>query len=94
MFSGPDSESPAALWKHAGREPATSDEKVAQVKADEGRPLHARLTGSIRIKILHGDQVMTSASLQDLELVRRAPDSPGWYLPEKEVQRAKRAAGF
>jgi hypothetical protein len=93
-FDAPDREKPADFWRRTGEEPFASDEEVARVKANEDNPLRARLTGPVRIRILHVDRLMTSASLTDLELVRSTPESLRWYLPEKEVQRAKQAAGF
>ena len=93
-FDVPDSEGPSGFWRRAGEAPFAADEQVARVKANDDNPLQARLTGSVKIRILHVDRVLTSASVTDCELMRNSPDSLGWYLPEKEVQRAKQAAGF
>lgn len=93
-FDVPDSEGPSGFWRRAGEAPFASDEQVARVEADDDNPLRARLTGAVRVRILHVDRVLTSASVTDCELARNSPDSLGWYLPEKEVQRATQAAGF
>jgi hypothetical protein len=92
-FDAPDREGPADLWLRAGAEPFASDEQVARVEADEVNRLRARLTGSVRINIMHVDHLMTSASLTNLVLLRSTPASLKWYLAPEEVQRAKRAAG-
>lgn len=93
-FDVPDSEGPSGFWRRAGEAPFASDEQVARVEADDDNPLRARLTGAVRIRILHVDRVLSSASVTDCGLVRNSPDTLGWYLPEKEVQRATQAAGF
>jgi len=93
-FDAPDSEGPADFWRRAGVEPFASDENVARVKHDEGNLLRATISGAMRIRILHGETVMTRASLNDLTLVRKTHESSRWYLSEEEVQRAKQAAGL
>jgi hypothetical protein len=91
VFHAPDSESPAKLWRYASQEPSHSEAEVLRVKPDPGDPLHATLKGTIRIRILHTTTLQTTALLTDLELVRRAADTPKWFLPESEVERATRA---
>ena len=92
-FDAPDYEGPGELWRRAGSEPFGSEE-AAPIAAQTDDPLRARLVGSVQIKIIHNDRVMTSASLANLELVRNASENPKWYLPAAEVARARRAAGF
>jgi hypothetical protein len=94
LFNAPDHEGPSDFWRRTGVEPFASEDKVARVKADEHNPLHATLTGSVRIKIMHLDRLMTSASLTNLLLLRSGTESLNWYLAPEEVQRAKRAAGL
>ncbi len=93
-FDAPDSEGPADFWRRAGEEPFAFDENVTRVKHDDGDPLRATLSGAMRIRILHVEDVMTRASLNDLTLMRKTPESSMWYLAEEEVQRAKQAAGL
>jgi hypothetical protein len=93
-FDAPDREGPADFWRRAGAEPFASDEKIARVKADEDNPLRASLIGPVRIRILHVDRIMTSASITNSVLLRKTRESLGWYLAPVEVQRAKRAAGL
>lgn len=92
MFSAPDYEGAAEFWLRAGTEPLASEAELALVKADEGHPLRATLTGSVRIKIMHVDRLMTSASLTNLMLLRSAPESLKWYLAPEGIQLAMRAA--
>ncbi len=94
LFDAPDSEGPAYLWQRAGEEPFASEEEVAQVESDADDPLRATITGTVRVRILHVDNVQTSAALTGLTLVRDSSESSKWYLPESEVQRAKQAAGL
>lgn len=94
MFDAPDYEAPAEFWRRAGMKPFAAQEPFARVKADGDNPLRASLTGVVRIKIIHAKQVMTSASLTNLVLLRSAPGSQEWYLAPDECKRAKRAAGL
>jgi hypothetical protein len=94
IFDAPDREGLADIWRRAGAEPFASEDQVARVKADEDNPLRAMLAGPVRIKILHVDRLMTSATLTNLVLLRSAPGSLKWYLTPEEVQRAKHAAGL
>ena len=82
-FDAPDREGPADFWRRTGAEPFASD--------DDDR-LRAKLVGAVQIRIQHVDRLMTSASLTNLDLVRNTPDSLRWYLPKKEVQRARQAS--
>jgi hypothetical protein len=93
-FDAPDREGPTDFWRRAGAEPFASDEEVARVKIDEDNPLRASLAGPVRIRIVHVDRLMTSASLTNLVLLRNTRESLRWYLAPEEVQRAKRAAGL
>ena len=94
LFAAPDREGPADFWRRAGAEPFASEAQAARVKADEENPLRATLTGPVRIKIIHVDRLMTSASVTNLVLLRSGPESLKWYLAPEEAQRAKRAAGL
>lgn len=91
LFDAPDSESPAQWWRRAGQEPSRSEEEVLRVNPDPGDPLRATLKGAIRIQILRTTNLQTTASLTDLELVRRAVETSKWFLPESEVERVVRA---
>lgn len=93
-FDAPDTTGPAGLWERTGQEPLSTDEKLAPLTPLGDDPLRARLAGTIKIQILHVKKVESSASLDGLELMRKAPDSLKWHLPEPEINRAKKAAGL
>ncbi len=94
MFDAPDREGPADFWRRAGAEPFASEDIGLRVKPDADDPLRANLTGSVQIKIVHVDKVMTSATLTNLVLQRTTPAGLQWYLPPEEVQRATQATGL
>jgi hypothetical protein len=94
MFSAPDREGAADFWRRAGQEPFAVEDEGGRVRADEENPLRATIPGAVRIRILHGDRLMTIASLTHLVLQRKAAEGQKWHLAPEEVARARRAAGL
>lgn len=94
MFSAPDREGAADFWRRAGLEPFAVEHEGERVRADEANPLRATISGAVRIRIVHGDRLMTSASLTNLVLQREAAEGRKWHLAPEEVARARRVAGL
>ncbi|MDA9859061.1 hypothetical protein N9D23_13150 [Rubripirellula sp.] len=89
-FDAPDSEPPAELWKYASEEPFSMDDTLPEISAESPTALEATIEGSVQIKIVHGDQIMTSASFETVRLVRGDPDS-GWSLSADVAKAAKQS---
>ena len=86
-----DSLDAAGMWKSLEGKPFKVVGTTTPEAIDRQR---AVLKGNIKIVILHVDQVMASARVNAVGLVR-APDAEGqWVLPPEEVERTARAAGL
>lgn len=87
----PDSWSAARIWQRL-------DDKtfrmVAKFDADAANPKQATLTGNIKITIHHTTNLMASATVSTLQLVRVQGQTDEWRLPVAEVKRTATAAGF
>jgi hypothetical protein len=93
-FDAPDHKEVADFWRRAGERPFASDREFDRVNFTENTPLRAVIQGHVRIRILHVKHVLTSATLENLKLVRETQEDSLWYLPEDEVERVKQAAGL
>ena len=91
QFDAPDRLGGRELWPRAGRPPFSVDTEVVRVTPDDDDPLRATLQGAIRLEIRHGRTIETRAELTDLTLVRESAESPTWFLPPEEIERAMRA---
>ena len=90
-FDAPDSHGPLELWSHAGSEPFAADVLIP-LTPEHDNPLIANLHGRVEIKIFHVERLMTSATLDGLQLVRRSADKPRWFLRRADARRARDAA--
>lgn len=90
-FDAPDSEPPAELWEYASEKPFAVDESLPEISTESPTALEATIEGSVQIKIVHGDQTMTTASFETVRLVRGNSDS-GWHL-SAEVAKAAKESG-
>ncbi len=89
-FDVPDSEPPSEFWEYASEEPFSVDSTLPELPTGSTAALECTLTGLIEIKILHGDQLMTSAKFESVRLVRKSPDG-GWHLPAEAAQTARQS---
>jgi hypothetical protein len=60
----------------------------------EDNPRHALLDGQIRIRALHGKDLLAAVEVEGLVLVRSSPDAEDWRLTLEEVNRTGHVAGL
>lgn len=94
QFDAPDNESAQKFWNRASRPAFSTQEDKLGVEASSEDPLRAELTGSIVVKIFHGANEMTTASLDRLILMREKQDTPFWYIAPGEVKRIQAIAQY
>src|SRR5262245_28814754 len=84
-------ENAASVWQYLGKKPIMVEDQPL-VGAEDADPLQARLTGTVVLRFEHAGQVLASAEVTDLRLVRSDPSSTNWFLPPEEVARTAQAA--
>lgn len=83
---------PSELCRMLGQKPLDFGD-ASSLAAAEGDPLSARLDGSTTIRIMHTDDVLLRATLENLRLIRPGAGGALWHLPPDEVARFAQAAG-
>jgi hypothetical protein len=85
---------PAFYWWLLGRGMGVTED--AEIKADEGNPRKATLTGEIVIRVrVRGDYEFAMATVNTLNIERKAVGSRYfWYLSEEEIRRTGAIAGI
>ena len=86
-----DSLAPAAIWDTLQGQ---SFEAVGEIKPEPTDPQKAVLKGKIRIAILHVNNEIATAKINELRLIRDAKSADRWKLATGEVQRTAQAAGL
>ena len=86
-FDASDSAPLKEIWANAARPPFSADSASSTVVPTADDPLKAKLKGTVSLRIIHVDRLITSAAVPDLELKRDNPGDHKWYLPESELQR-------
>ena len=89
-FDVPDSDPPSEFWQYASEEPFSVDSSLPDLPTDPKAALESTLSGRIEIRLLHGDQLMTSARFESVRLVRNSRNGK-WHLPAEAAQAAKQS---
>ena len=90
-YGDSDSLSATAIWRGLKSD---SFDAVGTVEAQSDDTLKAELKGKIRIVILHVNNPIADANLDELRLVRDSASSTQWQLAPGEVERTGKAAGL
>ncbi len=76
----------ATVWRYLGRKPITVAESPL-VLANGDDSTRADLGGDVTIGALHAGRAIVRVRVSGLRLVRDAPSSTKWFLPDYEVER-------
>jgi hypothetical protein len=86
-----DRMSTAAIWRGLRSD---SFDTVGTIEPQKDDALKAVLRGKIRIVILHVNNPIAAANVDELKLVRGTDSSTQWQLAPGEVQRTAKIAGL
>ena len=86
-----DNLSPAAIWRGLRSD---SFDAAGKVEPENDDALKAVLKGKIRIVILHVNNAIAAASVDELKLISTSDSSIQWQLAPGEVERTGQAAGL
>ena len=81
----------AAIW---GGLRSDSFDAVGTVEPQNDDPRKAVLKGKIQIAILHVNNPIATADVEELKLVRASDSSTQWQLAPGEIERTGKAAGL
>lgn len=84
----------ATVWRYLAQAPIMVDEDVTKIEPEEGRPLSAKLSGRLSLRIQHAGRGIAKTDLSSLLLRRDDAQTQAWYLADEEVERTALLAGL
>lgn len=68
------------LWKSLAEAPMFTDDQGTPIASTPGDPLKATLTGTIEVRLVHAGNLLSTATVNELRLVRDNPAESAWHL--------------